>query len=42
MEQLEPDFRDIERQHDAPPDQPPYDWADPDLWNANDEEDEDA
>ncbi len=36
------DLAAIERDRDLPPDQPPYDWADPDLWDAPEEEDENA
>ncbi len=33
------DLAAIERDRDLPPDQPPYDWADPDLWDAPEEDD---
>ncbi len=37
-DQLEPDFQAIDRARDLPPDEKPYDWADPELWNEDDDE----
>ncbi len=36
------DLRAIERDRDLPPDQPPYDWADPELWDAEECDEDDV